>query len=71
MKMSGNAKSDTIRARSRSSLMRSRCASVRTAATSLTGSSFPTISRYASSRLGMCVRTSVSGVSIAFSAACV
>src|SRR6266851_4127396 len=36
MKMSGNAKSDTMRARSRSSLMRSRCASVRTAATSLT-----------------------------------
>src|SRR3990170_7113997 len=36
MKISGNAKSDTMRARSRSSLMRSRCASVRTAATSLT-----------------------------------
>src|SRR5439155_15530158 len=36
MKMSGNAKSDTMRARSRSSLMRSRCARVRTAATSLT-----------------------------------
>src|SRR5438093_1065143 len=34
--MSGNAKSDTMRARSRSSLMRSRCARVRTAATSLT-----------------------------------
>src|SRR5438309_7716256 len=36
MKMSGNAKSETMRARSRSSLMRSRCARVRTAATSLT-----------------------------------
>src|SRR3981081_2744598 len=36
MKMSGKAKSDTIRARSRSSLIRSRCASVRTADTSLT-----------------------------------
>src|ERR1700704_2060014 len=39
MKMSGKAKSDTMRARSRSSLIRSRCASVRTADTSLTGCS--------------------------------
>src|SRR6185503_4455484 len=39
MKMSGNAKSETMRARSRSSLMRSRCASVRIAAISLTGCS--------------------------------
>src|ERR1700687_3425608 len=39
MKISGKAKSDTMRARSRSSLMRSRWASVRTADTSLTGRS--------------------------------
>src|SRR3979490_827846 len=39
MKMSGKAKSETMRARSRSSLIRSRCASVRTAETSLTGCS--------------------------------
>src|SRR5688500_938354 len=36
MKMSGNAKSATMRARSRSSLMRQPCASVRTAAPSPT-----------------------------------
>src|SRR6185436_3754666 len=39
MKISGNAKSETMRARSRSSLMRSRCASVRIADISLTGCS--------------------------------
>src|SRR3989442_11266034 len=37
MKMSGNAKSATIRCRSRSSLMKSRCASARIAEASLTG----------------------------------
>src|ERR1700716_541212 len=39
MKMSGKAKSDTMRARSRSSLIKSRCARARTADTSLTGCS--------------------------------
>src|SRR6266550_9156842 len=37
MKISGNAKSATIRWRSRSSLMKSRCASARIAEASLTG----------------------------------
>src|SRR6266850_3899826 len=36
MKISGNAKSETMRARSRSSLMKSRCAKARIAETSLT-----------------------------------